>query len=64
MLDTLLLKQKKLPILDITGFFFHMSTRVKVKVHQGLHLSTAGIYHTTRLMNEGINYFIFNCSFS
>jgi hypothetical protein len=40
MLDTLLLKQKKLSILDITGFFFHMSTRVKVKVHQGLHLST------------------------
>ena len=28
-LDTLLLKQKNLPVLDITGFFFRMSTQVK-----------------------------------
>lgn len=27
--DTLLLKQKKRPILDIRGFFFSMSTRGK-----------------------------------
>ena len=28
-LDTLLLKEKNLPVLDITGFFFRMSTQVK-----------------------------------
>ena len=27
--DTVLLKQKKRTVLDITGFFFHMSTQVK-----------------------------------
>jgi hypothetical protein len=31
-LDTLLLKQNKLPVLDITGFFFRMSTQVKAEV--------------------------------
>ena len=31
-LDTLLLKQKNLPVLDITGFFFRMSTHVKAEV--------------------------------
>ena len=31
-LDTLLLKQKNLPVLDITGFFFRMSTQVKAEV--------------------------------
>ena len=35
-LDTLLLKQKNLPVLDITGFFFRMSTQT----HHGLHLNT------------------------
>ena len=29
-LDTLLLKQTKLPVLDITGFFFRVHTQVKV----------------------------------
>jgi hypothetical protein len=33
-LDTLLLKQKNLPVLDITGFFFRICT------HLSLHLST------------------------
>jgi hypothetical protein len=31
-LDTLLLKQKNLPVLDIPGFFFRMSTQVKAEV--------------------------------
>ena len=31
-LDTLPLKQKKLPVLDITGFFFRVGTRVKSEV--------------------------------
>ena len=31
-LDTLLLKQNKFPVLDITGFFFRMSTQVKAEV--------------------------------
>ena len=31
-LDTLLLKQKNLPVLDITGFFFRTSTQVKAEV--------------------------------
>jgi hypothetical protein len=35
MLDTLLLKQKNLTVLDITGFFFRMSTQAL-----GLHMST------------------------
>ena len=30
--DTVLLKQKKQPVLDIIGFFFHMSTQVKAEV--------------------------------
>ena len=38
-LDTLLLKQKNLPVFDITGFLFRMSTQVKAEV-PGLHLST------------------------
>jgi hypothetical protein len=38
-LYTVLLKQKKRPVLDITGFLFRMSTRVKAE-HLGLHLST------------------------
>ena len=28
-----MLKQKKQPVLDITGFFFPMSTQVKAEVH-------------------------------
>jgi hypothetical protein len=36
-LDTLLLKQKNLLVLDITGFFFRMSTQV---TDLGIHLST------------------------
>jgi hypothetical protein len=32
-LDTVLLKQKKRLVLDITGFFFRMSTQVKAEVH-------------------------------
>ena len=54
-LDTLLLKQMNLPVLNITGLFFRMSTQVKAEVllfphsysgdgigvaHLGLHLST------------------------
>ena len=55
-LDTLLLKQKNLPVLDITGFFFHIRTQgphnINIKrnkgiphdfvrfTHLGLHLST------------------------
>jgi hypothetical protein len=35
--DTVLLKQKKRPVLDITGFFFRMSTQVNAEVR---HLST------------------------
>jgi hypothetical protein len=31
-LDTLLLKQKKLPVLDLTGFFFRIRTQVKALV--------------------------------
>ena len=31
-LDTLLLKEKKLPILDVTGFFFRIRTRVMAMV--------------------------------
>jgi hypothetical protein len=31
-LITLLLKQKKLPVLDMTGFYFRKSTRVKAWV--------------------------------
>ena len=31
-LDTLLLKQKNLPVLDITGFFFHIRTQVTALV--------------------------------
>jgi hypothetical protein len=38
-LDTLLLKQNKFPVLDITGFFFRMSTQVKAEV-LSLHPST------------------------
>ena len=38
-LDTLLLKQKKRPVLDITGFFFRISTQVKTE-RQGRHPST------------------------
>ena len=30
--DTVLLKQKKRTVLDITGFFFRMSTQVKAEV--------------------------------
>ena len=32
-LDTLLLKQKNLPVLDITGFFFRIRTQVTALVH-------------------------------
>jgi hypothetical protein len=42
-LDTLLLKQKNLPVLDITGFFFRIRTQVTDGLgatHLGLHLST------------------------
>jgi hypothetical protein len=38
-LDTLLLKQKNLPVLDITGFFFRMLTQVTALVLRR-HLST------------------------
>jgi hypothetical protein len=31
--DTVLLKQKKWTVLDITGFFFRMITQVKAEVH-------------------------------
>ena len=31
--DTVLLKQKERPVLDIAGFFFRMSTQAKAKVH-------------------------------
>jgi hypothetical protein len=30
--DTVVLKQKKRPVLDIIGFFFRMSTQVKAEV--------------------------------
>jgi hypothetical protein len=30
--DTVLLKQKKRPVLDLMGFFFRMSTQVKAEV--------------------------------
>jgi hypothetical protein len=33
MLDTLLLKQKNLPVLDITGFFYRIRTQVTALVH-------------------------------
>ena len=41
-LDTLLLKQKNVPVLDITGFFFRIRTQVTAfgATHLGLHLST------------------------
>ena len=38
-LDTLLMKQKNLPVLDITGFVFRIRTRVTA-LALGLHLST------------------------
>jgi hypothetical protein len=36
-----LLKQKNLPVLDITGFFFRIRTQVTaLATHLGLHMST------------------------
>jgi hypothetical protein len=42
-LDTLLLKQKKLSVLDITGFFFHIRTQVTALV-----LRTSAFTRVTR----------------
>ena len=56
-LDTLLLKQNNLPVLDITGFFFRMSTQVKAEV-LGLHLSTHA-EKETRYIQYG-RFFCFN----
>ena len=59
-LDTLLLKQKNLPVLDITGFFFRMSTQVKAEVLLRLHLSThaekenIGLHLSTHVEKENI----------
>jgi hypothetical protein len=47
-LDTLLLKQKNLPALDITGFFFRIRTQV---TDRGLHLSTNAEKETRYVQN-------------
>ena len=38
-LDTLLMKLRKLPLLDITGFFFCMTDEYSGEAHEGLHTS-------------------------
>ena len=37
-LDTLLLKQKKLPVLDITGFFFRIVDRQNKKLKKYIYI--------------------------
>jgi hypothetical protein len=52
-LDTLLLKQKNLPVLDITGFFFRIRTQVTAfATNLGLHLSTH-VENETRYIQYG-----------
>ena len=61
-LDILLLKQKKLPVFDITGFFFRIiCAQVKALMHLGLHPSTQA-EKETRYMQYGKLFFFFNSS--
>ena len=52
-LDTLLLKQKKLPVLDITGFFYHIRTQVTAEVLRKLFFTWVRMRGKTRYIQYG-----------
>jgi hypothetical protein len=60
-LDTLLLKQKNLPVLDITGFFFRIRTQVTAE-HLGRHLSTNA--EKEPVISNTVRFFCFNSTVS
>ena len=58
----IIIETKNLPVLDIAGFFFRVSTQAKAEVLHGLHLSTHA-EKETRYIQYG-RFFCFNITVS
>ena len=63
-LYTLLLKQKNLPVLDITGFFFRIRTRVKAEVRSTKAVTRVLMRKKKPVISNTGRFFCFNSTVS